>query len=380
MKKLCFLLALLLAFTCTGCKKESGSQNNDPVAAYASKAQEYLDAGDTETAIAVLEEGIATTGSDELTAMLEQLQSGAPSACASCGAELAENAKFCGECGEEVKTAAPLTNCPDCGAELTENAKFCGECGADLSGAQAPSSAPATSDAFDLQSYTGAWCTEYSCYAYGGLIIDVAEQGNNASFDISLVSASPNCYISEVSKTFSLSELQNPLSFSFEDSWGNSGTMTMNFGNGNIELQVSNVQANSDARWGFTENTSYSLHYSPDIHNLMSEPKIEGQHSLSEAKNIIQESVERQMFNTSAQVSADGRYYLTYINDTPFSFDLYVTYYYYIGDTQVDSEEISYIMEPETYADFYQNPPQNCESWNMSYQYGNIYENGFAIY
>ena len=131
MKKLCLLLSLLLVCICAGCKK-ADTQNNDPVVAYSAKAQEYLDVGDTETAIAVLEEGIKTTGSDELTSMLEQLQGSAPSACASCGASLDKDAKFCGECGEEVVIQAPVTNCPDCNAELAVGAKFCADCGKDL--------------------------------------------------------------------------------------------------------------------------------------------------------------------------------------------------------------------------------------------------------
>ena len=46
--------------------------------------------------------------------------------CSNCGAELAEGAKFCGECGTKVVKAM---FCPECGAKCAPGAKFCGECG-----------------------------------------------------------------------------------------------------------------------------------------------------------------------------------------------------------------------------------------------------------
>lgn len=46
--------------------------------------------------------------------------------CKECGCELAEGAKFCGECGAKVTIAY---KCPKCGCELSMNAKFCVECG-----------------------------------------------------------------------------------------------------------------------------------------------------------------------------------------------------------------------------------------------------------
>ncbi len=46
--------------------------------------------------------------------------------CSKCGKELAEGAKFCGECGTKV---ALSMKCPKCGSELTPEMKFCGECG-----------------------------------------------------------------------------------------------------------------------------------------------------------------------------------------------------------------------------------------------------------
>jgi hypothetical protein len=51
--------------------------------------------------------------------------------CVACGATLQAGAKFCGECGAKVVTAAGLT-CPSCEADLVQGAKYCGECGASV--------------------------------------------------------------------------------------------------------------------------------------------------------------------------------------------------------------------------------------------------------
>lgn len=49
--------------------------------------------------------------------------------CQNCGAKNAQAVKFCNECGNPMKPAAPA-KCPSCGAELKPGVKFCGDCGA----------------------------------------------------------------------------------------------------------------------------------------------------------------------------------------------------------------------------------------------------------
>jgi hypothetical protein len=46
--------------------------------------------------------------------------------CPSCNAPLANNAKFCPECGAKIKTEDV---CAKCGSKLDPGAKFCGDCG-----------------------------------------------------------------------------------------------------------------------------------------------------------------------------------------------------------------------------------------------------------
>ena len=54
-----------------------------------------------------------------------------PHVCPHCGVTMAENAKFCSNCG--VKVEAPEADSPEtcskCGAELESGANFCNQCG-----------------------------------------------------------------------------------------------------------------------------------------------------------------------------------------------------------------------------------------------------------
>jgi membrane protease subunit (stomatin/prohibitin family) len=52
---------------------------------------------------------------------------GIVASCPTCGAPQATNAKFCAECGADLKAAK---HCTQCGAKLQPGAKFCNECGA----------------------------------------------------------------------------------------------------------------------------------------------------------------------------------------------------------------------------------------------------------
>ena len=65
-------------------------------------------------------------------------------ACPSCGADLAEGAKFCSSCGAkveepeiEVVDAEAVPPCSNCGAELEPGAAFCNQCGTKVEAAPA---------------------------------------------------------------------------------------------------------------------------------------------------------------------------------------------------------------------------------------------------
>ena len=59
--------------------------------------------------------------------------------CSQCGAELPDNAKFCGSCGAQIT----INNyCPECGEQVAVNAKFCCYCGTKLGGSGQESPKP----------------------------------------------------------------------------------------------------------------------------------------------------------------------------------------------------------------------------------------------
>lgn len=53
-----------------------------------------------------------------------------PKKCPSCGFEVAENSKFCNNCGASM--APPTIICPNCNNELPATSQFCNNCGASL--------------------------------------------------------------------------------------------------------------------------------------------------------------------------------------------------------------------------------------------------------
>ena len=65
--------------------------------------------------------------------------------CSNCGADIADGAKFCGECGTKVPTS---NKCPECGTICAPGVKFCSECGHKMSepAAQKPTESEAEGD------------------------------------------------------------------------------------------------------------------------------------------------------------------------------------------------------------------------------------------
>lgn len=59
----------------------------------------------------------------------EYWREGIVASCPNCEKPLAKNAKFCPECGTNLK---PKTKCPKCSADLKPGMKFCAECGEKL--------------------------------------------------------------------------------------------------------------------------------------------------------------------------------------------------------------------------------------------------------
>ena len=123
LKKLYVLLLIMSLIITAGCS--SSSDNYETLIAICSgKAQEYINAGDYENAIKVLEEGIAASDSENLKAMLEEIQAQTSEEaekvneselilCRSCEAEMPVDAKFCPLCGASVESDPPTEVDPE---------------------------------------------------------------------------------------------------------------------------------------------------------------------------------------------------------------------------------------------------------------------------
>ena len=110
-----------------------------------------LDAGETfDDEIMALYASIQATR-EVIAAARDEINANRPAAeevpsCPVCGAELAEHAKFCANCGAKVEEPSPQvveaevvpSVCPQCGAELEPKARFCIQCGAKVETGPAP--------------------------------------------------------------------------------------------------------------------------------------------------------------------------------------------------------------------------------------------------
>ena len=87
--------------------------------------------------------------------------------CTNCGADLADSAKFCPECGTKVVREV---FCAQCGTKLAAGAKFCPECGTKVGAAATPEpKAEAQKESYPKDNGSSKWLTiedtnHYSTY------------------------------------------------------------------------------------------------------------------------------------------------------------------------------------------------------------------------
>lgn len=209
MKRLCFLLAALLVFTAfTGCQKKA-TDYTMLVEIYAGKAQEYIDSGDTDSAIAILNEGIAATeNAEKLTDMLDRLSQ-------------PESQRVC----------------PNCGIQPPADSKFCTTCGTDLS------QGGNLSSSFDLTPYYGTWAEQDIGWTFGGMILELKKDGKDLQIDLSYTQSAPASRVAEVCTSIPLADIQgNTIIVQAEnDGWGHTADIKLTLDGDNISCTVSNV-------------------------------------------------------------------------------------------------------------------------------------------
>lgn len=241
MKKLCVILTVLLIFTFCGCQSQTSSSTDTVTQICLAKAQEYIEAGDYESALAVLEEGVKTSDNPAIAEMLSSVQ--------------------------EMVSKNAASVCPSCSSSNAPDSAFCSSCGTSLDDNSATAeTTPA--ETFDATLYTGDWLAK--------------EVNMSLSLNISAETANIELYytsdysqrIASISETFFLSDIENnAVVLPFSDSWLNTGTLVLTFEEGQILCEVKNVTYDTSAMWGFDEGaftfTKVSTEESSNEENLL---------------------------------------------------------------------------------------------------------------
>jgi len=81
--------------------------------------------------------------------------------CKTCGAELLANAKFCGKCGTAFSGNLNINICKSCGAQMPANVKFCGKCGTPISSTNINQGTPYKADVNTSSVYQSTYKNAY---------------------------------------------------------------------------------------------------------------------------------------------------------------------------------------------------------------------------
>ena len=83
--------------------------------------------------------------------------------CPNCGAQIADDSRFCAECGKEI---AQGTVCPHCGASMNDGDVFCQNCG------KKPTDTPSeANEAFYNEEQQKSGFKKYLPYIIGAVVV-----------------------------------------------------------------------------------------------------------------------------------------------------------------------------------------------------------------
>lgn len=232
------LLSVLMVFTFVACTDNTNNANNQNsfVETYKSKATEYIEGGDIDSAIKVLEEGVTKTNSEELKKMLEELKKDVV------GSTQKDESSVEGSKTEDVSE-------PSDNVDTTPDAV-----------------SPNENKTFDMTDYVGFWNETESLYTTGGMQLYIYDDGDFLSFNLSL--SQTNCirvadtYISVLKEDIK----SNIIKSVFTDSFENCGVANIEFLEDKIICTISNLQEPADgADWGIYDG-EYILKYHETEH------------------------------------------------------------------------------------------------------------------
>lgn len=263
MKKLIALaIVLALLILCVGCSNNNvdntqATVDTSQADTYIEMAQDFIDKGDYDAAVDVLQRGYSATNDERIAVML---------------AEVLSNT------GEDSDSSQP----PSVNEDNTTD------------DSSKPEDESNTAAAISLTDYEGIWANESICWEEGGIYVDIYSlEGEMVSglwyyIEVTSVQAAPGCRIASISTEYDTDEIQgDTLSIEFEDDWGNCGTVILQFiEDDSIVCKVTDFDGDSYASWGLYEG-EWVLFRNDDVYDLLQEDVTEPTYDTSKASGIL---------------------------------------------------------------------------------------------
>lgn len=258
-KYLVILLFVLMLFSFAACTNDTnGNQNsgiNTFVETYKTKANEYIEKGDTESAIEVLEEGVANTNDEGLKKLLEELKND------STGTTSSESKEEVPVTTSEVVTTSKSeeTNTEPIKEEATTESTSVS------SDSQSPIVESNEPEPFYFSRYIGQWTETEDVSTTGGMYLFVGfDGGEYVSFNMTLIQSGGR-RVAETNYKVLRETLEkitdNTITNTFTDSFGNTGVASIEFLDNKIICTISNLEEPyGGADWGIY-NGDYVLSY-----------------------------------------------------------------------------------------------------------------------
>ena len=235
-------ILLIFALVCSLCAcAEEQEEFVSVTDIYLQSAQEFLDQGDLDSAIAALEEGYTATNDPALGARLEELQQ------------------------QKQEAEAPAEDQPEAPEETPEEAP-------EETPEEAPEEEPEEEpEPLDLSVYVGAWTEQEVTGTYIDRYLSLQVIQDNLLVYCHCEQQPPYSRIASVEATIPVSQINGMvLEFPFTDSWGNTGVCELDFGEGKIACTIRDLKApyggSMWSMWTGTADFVYRYETADDIY------------------------------------------------------------------------------------------------------------------
>lgn len=221
------LLALFVLLAFAGCASTQKSSQLSDI--YLQTAQQYIDDGDLDSAVGVLEEGIAATNDSRLTALLDEVKA----------MQLEKAAE---------ETVTPSDEAPK--EEKTPETQ-------DTADNELPEEPIPDDPGIDIADYLGVWTETAVTSNSIARSLDLSAEGDILNIYYCVNQSPPWSRTAEVYESVNVSEIQDAaLSIDFIDSWGNSGTLSLSFDEESITCATNDLITPAEgADWSVGEGT-----------------------------------------------------------------------------------------------------------------------------